>query len=448
VRSVAAALSSLQIPGTLAVQYAESLHAHGVLSPDDLTGLSKQTLDACKISRQHRRRIRAIDILSDVKTVDMVSPVAADAPAPAAGPSLERAAEAGPADGSRETSSEEIDHGGDVFEFSVNSTFAGLRVDAALAQLLSPLSRTYFGTLCSEKLVLVDGVATKKSANLVEGSVVRTVLRATPELQVEPEDIELDALFEDRHMIAINKPAGMVVHPSPGHWSGTFVHALLHRVRGERDALPDELGDGLRPGIVHRLDRYTTGVLLAAKTSQAQQAMIKAFAERRVWKLYIAVCVGLPQSRTVVDEPIGRHPTDRLRMAVVPGGRPALSIVHRLASDSRRSLVAVLIRTGRTHQIRVHLQHLGCPILGDPVYGDTNWNKKEAGRVNSPLLHAYSVRLKHPITGEPLLITAPPSADITALADELTGCSPENFSDWLSRTVQIELAYSLDKFKF
>jgi len=201
---------------------------------------------------------------------------------------------------------------------------------------------------------------------------------------------------------------------------------------------------------VHRLDRFTTGVLLGAKTLAAQRALLAAFAERRVWKLYVAVCVGQPESRAAVSQPICRHPRDRLKMAVAPPGegRPATSIVHNLATDGRLSLVAVLIRTGRTHQIRVHMQHLRCPVLGDPVYGEANWNRKEAARAARPLLHAYSLRFAHPANAEPVRVDAPPPSDLAAVGAQLAGCDPAGFSSWLEGQVEERLAYSLEGFKF
>ena len=149
-----------------------------------------------------------------------------------------------------------------------------------------------------------------------------------------------------------------------------------------------------------------------------------------------------------MTEPIGRHPTDRLKMAVRPDGRNALSVVHRVASDGRLSLIAVLIRTGRTHQIRAHMRHLRCPILGDPMYGDTTWNKKEARRADRPLLHAYSIRFAHPTSGEVVQVEAAPPPDISHIGAELAGVSEDDFAGWLSSDVERRLSYSLEDFVF
>ena len=168
-------------------------------------------------------------------------------------------------------------------------------------------------------------------------------------------------------------------------------------------------------------------------------------------QVYLAVCVGPPAEMGEVTEPIGRDRLNRLKMGVVPveeGGRTAVSYVHRLASDGRLSLVAVRIGTGRTHQIRVHLQHLRCPILGDPVYGDQNWNKKEARRADRPLLHAFQLRVVHPTTGAPLAIGAPLPQDLRAAAAALAGCAEADVDEWATKQVEAVMADSLDAFTF
>ena len=245
--------------------------------------------------------------------------------------------------------------------------------------------------------------------------------------------------------------------------------------------------------MVHRLDRYTTGVILAARSLRAQQAMVAAFAERRVWKCYITVCAGVPPARTMVDAPIARHPTNRLKMVrlrtsapphlppplrpsapppLCPSaplhlhpsappqavakegeGRESTSFVHTLGHDGRRAVVAVLIRTGRTHQVRVHMQHLRHPVLGDPVYGDANWNRLEGKKATRPMLHAHQLRLKHPMpehSDEILCLTAPPPDDLTALVAEVVGCEATQAAvgEWLETKVGSELAYSLESFKY
>lgn len=280
----------------------------------------------------------------------------------------------------------------------------GERLDKILANRFSDIqSRTYFQTLIEEGNVLLNGKPTKKRIKGSAGDELEIHFVLTPEIDLKPENIPLDILYEDDAILVINKPAGMVVHPAPGNWSGTFVNALLYHCQG--------IGDGsLRPGIVHRLDKGTTGVLIAAKTPQAQQRLVESFSGRKVGKQYLAICIGNPGHGTI-DAPIGRHPVDRKRMAIRhEGGRQAISRCHTEACDGKLSVVTVELITGRTHQVRVHLKHKGAPILGDDVYGNRQLNEKyEAKR---PLLHAQELRLDHPITGKALIFTAPIPEDI------------------------------------
>lgn len=451
VRELASALGRLQIRGSMAVEYAECLCDCGVQSADELRTLSKEVLDQCAVRRTHRARLK-VAWTSDLEALNnMLRPPDRVMPTVPEVDDLVQAP-ASPSDPQPETE-------GGIHEFEIDAALAGSRVDAALATLMQPLSRSYFGSLCGDGLVALDGTPVKKSAKLDEGSHLKVQLRAAPELSVGAEQIPLAVLHEDSQMIAVNKAPGMVVHPAPGHWTGTFVNALMHRLQEEQQEqqqlnpvmeLPDAFGDGLRPGVVHRLDRFTSGVLLAAKSLKAQRGLLDAFASRRVWKLYLAVCPGLLSPRSVVDENIGRHPRDRLKMAVRPKGegREAISVIYRLASDGRLSLAAVLIRTGRTHQIRVHMKHLRTPVLGDPVYGDTNWNRKEAARAERPLLHALQVRLNHPVTRELLCVTAPPPDDVATIGAKLAGVPLGEFLPWLEAQIERQLRYSIDSFEF
>jgi 23S rRNA pseudouridine1911/1915/1917 synthase len=272
------------------------------------------------------------------------------------------------------------------------------RLDRLLSRQFPTYSRTYFQYLIEQGFVLVNGLPIKKKDKPKAGDEIEICFQLTPEISLEPENIPLDILYEDEHLLAINKPAGMVTHPAPGHYSKTFVHGLLYHCK----SLPQ--GDTLRPGIVHRLDKDTSGVLLAAKTSEAHQKLVEMFCERKLEKTYLALCIGTPGNGTI-EAPIKRHPTRRKEMAVDPTGKPATSICKVLAFDGKLSLVEVQLITGRTHQIRVHLKHKGAPILGDPVYGAPAWNKKyEASR---QMLHAYRLKLRHPLTGNLLDLKAP-----------------------------------------
>ena len=446
VRDLGQAMVRLKIPGNAATRYAEALAERGVKSEDELCGLDKAILDACEVRSTHRPLLKASIALPDLTVL---------APARPGSPKSKRRGRSSDPE-TREGGDSRID--GDEHVLTLGEDLDGARIDVALATLLPPLSRSYFSALCSEGRVLIDGAKqTKKSVKVAAGQTVVVTLRAAAELAVLPEAIPLDLVYSDGCMLAVNKPSDMVVHPAPGHWNGTFANALAHLLRSDGHSStaaarpPDAFGDGLRPGIVHRLDRQTTGVLLGAKTLEAQRGLLDAFASRRVHKTYLAVVVGMPAEETTITELIGRHPTDRIKMAVVsdPGrGRSALSVVHRLASDGRLSLVAVRIGTGRTHQIRVHAAHLQCPVLGDPLYGDASWNKKEARRATRPLLHALQLRLAHPKTGEPLLITAPPPSDLVDVASSLAGCEPDRFDEWLQPRLDSALETSLDEFAY
>ena len=289
-----------------------------------------------------------------------------------------------------------------------------IRIDKLLATRYPQYSRTYFQYLIDKGCVLLNGEPIKKREIPEEGDEIEVCFQATPEASLQPENIPLDILYEDEHIIAVNKPAGMVVHPAPGHWSGTFVNALLAHCR---EIAPS--ADPLRPGIVHRLDKDTTGVMVAAKTLPAQQKLIELFSSRKVDKLYLAICQGRP-ANGIINVPIGRHPVHRKEMAALPDGREAITEVQLAACNNSTSLILAKPRTGRTHQIRVHLKHIGCPILGDPVYGKAEGHPRQ-------LLHAYRLCFEHPITQVPMRIIAPIPEDIKLWLQKLCGpslCAP------------------------
>lgn len=290
----------------------------------------------------------------------------------------------------------------------------GTRIDKLLAARFPHHSRAYFQYLIDHGCVLLNGEMVKKRIIPEEGDEIEICFQATPEASLEPEEIPLDILYEDEHILAINKPAGMVVHPAPGHWSGTFVNALLAHCKG---LVPGN--DPLRPGIVHRLDKDTTGVLLAAKTSLAHQKLIEFFSTQKMEKLYLAICHGRPQN-TIVNVPIGRHPVHRKEMAALPDGREAVTEIQVAACNEKASLVLAKPRTGRTHQIRVHLKHIGCPIIGDALYGKADASPRQ-------LLHAYRLLFQHPVTGAPMRLIAPIPNDLKEWMQKLCGpslCAP------------------------
>jgi len=298
--------------------------------------------------------------------------------------------------------------------FFITEEEAGERLDKVLSQRFSTAgSRTYFQFLIDEGKVLLNGAPVKKRIKPKTGDEVEIEYVLTPELTLKPENIPLNILYEDNDIIVINKEPGMVVHPAPGHWHGTFVNALLYHC-GSAIELSEDLTplQALRPGIVHRIDKDTSGLLIAAKNAQAQQYLIEMFAGRKVYKEYLAVCVGNP-GNGMVDAPIGRHPTNRKMMAVIDSGRQALTHYKTLSFDGKISLVSVVISTGRTHQIRVHMKHRGTPVLGDDVYGIPSFNAKYG--TERQLLHAHKLRFKHPITGKELEFEAEVPADMKKL---------------------------------
>ena len=276
---------------------------------------------------------------------------------------------------------------------------AGERLDKILAKRFKEVySRTYFQYLIDEQLVLLNGAPVKKRIKPDVGDEIEVQFAAAPEIKLTSEAIPLTILYEDEHLLAVNKPAGMVVHPAPGNWSGTFVNALLYHCKGLAGQ-----DDSLRPGIVHRLDKETSGILVAAKTLEMQQKLTALFASRQVYKEYLAICVGRPEDGEI-NAPIGRHPIRRKEMAIVSTGRQASSFCRAVGWNEKISLVQIVIATGRTHQIRVHLKSKGNPILGDSLYGNSSINQYYG--VHRQLLHARTIKFQHPLTGKQLELTA------------------------------------------
>lgn len=279
---------------------------------------------------------------------------------------------------------------------------AGERLDKVLARRFQDVkSRTYFQFLIDQQHVLASGLTVKKRHVVRAGEEIQIRFILTPEMGLDPEPIPLSILYEDSDLIVVNKPAGMVVHPAPGNWKGTFANALLHHCMG----LQESFQGSLRPGIVHRLDKDTSGLLIAAKSSVAHQRLIALFAERRIEKDYLTVCLGNPGKREICA-PIGRHAVHRKMMAVVEsGGREALTFCEPIEYKEPFCFARIRLATGRTHQIRVHLKHINCPVVGDSVYGNERINEKY--EVKRQLLHASMLRFIHPIKEIPLEFMAP-----------------------------------------
>ncbi len=290
--------------------------------------------------------------------------------------------------------------------FLVAKEESGLRIDKLLSQRVEGKSRSYFQYLLREGSVFLNGKSVKKSAIVSENDEIELFFIASPELSFEPENIPLNILFEDEEILVANKPAGMVVHPAFGHWSSTFVHALLFHCKSLKISQ-----ENLRPGIVHRLDKDTSGLLLAAKTERAHRALILQFQERKIEKEYLALAVGKTPNITL-SAPIGRHPVRRKEMCVLENGKEAVTHFELISYREPISLISARPKTGRTHQIRVHLKHIGTPLLGDLVYG-----KKSSLPVFRQMLHAYKLSFLHPITLVPLSLRAPIPEDMKNLID-------------------------------
>ena len=281
----------------------------------------------------------------------------------------------------------------EVLTLQPNKEDAGQRVDAWLAANLEDVTRSAAQRLLEEGRVTCGGKALAKNYKLNGTETVEVCLPDPEPVDVLPQDIPLDVVYEDADVIVVNKPKGLVVHPAPGHPDGTLVNALLHHCG---DSLSG-IGGELRPGIVHRIDRDTSGLIIAAKNDSAHQKLAAQLQDHTLARVYRCIVVGnLREDSGTVDAPIGRHPVDRKKMAVVANGRPAVTHWTVLERFPGFTYVECRLETGRTHQIRVHMAHIGHPILGDTVYG----NKKPVPGLQGQCLHAVGLRFLHPRTGE------------------------------------------------
>lgn len=371
----------------------------------------------------------------------------------------------------------------DITTYEVPPKLHNKRIDRILFELEPSISRSQYGNLISNGFVAISlpiedssssnnkpTISNRKSLKLEKGTIIhlKDMIEEKPS-EIVAQNLPLDIIFEDEHMIVLNKASGMVVHPAVGNWDGTVVNALAYYLANkspfgsgdfiESDGkVKSENGEGIdidgtdgeaiffRPGIVHRLDKGTTGILIVAKTREALSTLSEAFAARKVKKTYVAVTIGNPGKQVVINKPIGRHPIHRQRMRVVPdptkfdsggmtpnqrkalrlkegksvaqAGRNALSFVDTLAFDGKLSVAQVRIKTGRTHQIRVHLQDRTTPIYGDELYGFPDWNKRLAKThgIARPLLHAFRLEIEHPMTGKRMVFRAPMADDMVAIA--------------------------------
>ncbi len=300
-------------------------------------------------------------------------------------------------------------------ELSVLEAHAGMRLDQFVTKSIPDLSRSYAQTLIDDGMVTVDGLDRRSSFKISEGDAVTVEIPETEPMELQPEAIPLDVLYEDGGIIVLNKPAGMVVHPAPGHPGGTLVNALLHH------APEISVSGSTRPGIVHRLDKDTSGVMVVAKTDQASQSLIDQWAQGKVRKRYLAIVAGVvAEEEAIVDVPIARHRTDRKRMGVDRDGKSAVTQLSVLERYDESSLLDIDLRTGRTHQIRVHMAYIRHPIIGDKVYGGgTSARIAQELNARRQMLHAATLGLAVPGTSETTEFQAPLPADMERVLAQL-----------------------------
>jgi 23S rRNA pseudouridine1911/1915/1917 synthase len=304
----------------------------------------------------------------------------------------------------------------------VGADQAAERLDLFLARALDT-SRTHAATLVAGGQVTVNGRREKASWRVRPGERVVADVPPPPGREVVPEDIPIAVVHEDDEIVVVDKPAGMVVHPAPGNWTGTLVNALVGRGQALAEGGSDE-----RPGLVHRIDKDTSGLLVVAKTDRAHRLLSAAVAARTVTRRYAAACWGhLPEDRLSVDRPMARDPRDRKRMAVVPagsgGGKPARTDFVRLARYDAGDLLRAHLHSGRTHQIRVHLASIGRPVLGDDTYGGGGGRRLVALPAPRHFLHAALLRFRHPATGAEVEFRAPLPVDLRRSLSALA-CDP------------------------
>lgn len=288
----------------------------------------------------------------------------------------------------------------EIIEKVVTENEEGKRFDAVVSMLNDKISRTLAQDLIKDGIILLDGAKAKETAKVRVGQVITMPeeYNTKPAENLVAEDIDIDILYEDEDIIVVNKPKDMVVHPAVGNWTGTLVNAML----GKHE-LSDENGE-FRPGIVHRLDKNTTGVMVVAKNNNAHNVLSKQIQEHSFKKIYIALVKGvIAENEAIIEMPIGRHPTDRKKMAVVKDGREAYTKFKVLERFEKFTLVEVELKTGRTHQIRVHMSHIGYPIVGDDTYS----NVKNPFGITSQMLHSKTLGITHPVTNEYMEFNAP-----------------------------------------
>ena len=289
----------------------------------------------------------------------------------------------------------------DIFKFQINEEWEGLRIDKFLSSNLDFLSRSYIQKMIQDKNVSVNGKIIKANYNLRIDDEIEFQLPPSVEPDILAENIPLEILYEDNDVIVVNKPKDMVVHPAAGHYTGTLVNALMYHCK---DSLSG-INGVMRPGIVHRIDKDTTGSLIICKNDTSHEIIAKQLKDHTITRKYRAICMGvLKEEEYTINAPIGRHPIERKKMAInEKNGKPAITHVKVLKRLKNATYIECKLETGRTHQIRVHLSSLGHPLLGDEIYGDT----KNKHKLNGQTLHAYILGFQHPSTNDYIETIAP-----------------------------------------
>ena len=301
----------------------------------------------------------------------------------------------------------------ETLEFTAAPADAGQRLDRWLAGQAGAPSRSALQGLMEAGYVRRNGAPANKKDKLAAGDCITLTLPDPQPIEAQPQDIPLDIVYEDDHLLVVNKPKGMVVHPAPGNPDGTLVNALLYHCRGQLSGV----GGAIRPGIVHRIDKDTSGLLVVAKDDLTHQGLSEQMAVHAIHRVYHAVVYGnIRQDAGTIEAPIGRDPRDRKRMAVTPGqGKRACTHWQVLERFGRFTLLACRLETGRTHQIRVHMAHIGHPLAGDPVYGPRSVIRELQGQC----LHAKELGFRHPVTGQELRFDSPLPAYFTTFLERL-----------------------------
>lgn len=279
------------------------------------------------------------------------------------------------------------------FRFEIEQEYDGTRIDRYISDNIDSLTRSYLQKMIKEGCVTANGKPVKPSYSLKAGDQIAFTLPESIEPNIEAEDISLDIIYEDEDLLIVNKPKDMVVHPAAGHYTGTLVNAIMFHCKGNLSGI----NGVMRPGIVHRIDKDTSGSLIICKNDLAHNGIAEQLKDHSIKRIYHAIVYGELTEDGTVDKPIGRDPKDRLKMAVVPNGKSAVTHFHVLKQLKGYTYISCRLETGRTHQIRVHMASIGHPILGDDVYAS---GRKTSIKCQGQTLHAKTIGFTHPRTGE------------------------------------------------